>query len=67
MPFSTHSVAPPMIEVAFLYGAPQCGSSPVPQSNLRFLEKPEISAEDWMYIAQSPLMNLGSAVPVRPP
>ena len=56
-----------MIEVAFLYGAPQCGSSPVPQSNLIDLAKPEMSAEDWMYIAQSPLTNLGSAVPCRPP
>ena len=67
LPLSTQSVAPPMIDVAFRYGAPQCGSSPVPQSNLTPRVKPPISAEDWTYIAQSPFTNFGSAAPPRPP
>src|SRR5512147_302194 len=67
LPFITHKVAPPMIEVAFLYGAPQNGSWPVPHLKVAPLVNPPISAEDCMYMPHSPLRNLGSAAPCRPP
>ena len=66
-PFITQSVPPPTIVFCFLYGAPQCGSWPVAHSNFSDFLKPPITAEDWISMAQSPLMNFGSGWPMRPP